>query len=163
MLGTIASGPGSMIVGTKYVTHTSAKTANPSTWTFTWTAPAKGTGAVSIYGAFVNGKLNVSKQVISVQEVNSVQATENKNNLVFNVFPIPANDLLQVDFTLFQSSNTVINLISIDGKTIRTLFDDQLAKGANTLKLNVNDCKAGVYFLQINANNNNSYKKIIIQ
>ena len=163
MLGTIASGTGSMIVGTKYVTHTSAKTANPSTWTFTWTAPAKGTGTVSIYGAFVNGKLNVSKQVISVQEVNSVQATENKNNLVFNVFPIPAIDFLQVDFTLFQSSNTVINLISIDGKTIRTLFDDQLSTGANTLKLNVNDCKAGVYFLQINANNNNSYKKIIIQ
>jgi hypothetical protein len=266
MLGTIASGSGSMIVGTKYVTHTSAKTANPSTWTFTWTAPAKGTGTVSIYGAFVNGKLNVSKQVISIQELNGVPTppivsatnvselsataanidasinanggtfnaafqykdslssiwntvtavpgtvsgntptnifytvtnlttnayyqyracawnvgdtvwgatktfkissgtaiNENKNNLDFHVFPIPAVDLLQVDFTLFQSSNTVINLISIDGKKIRTLFDDQLTKGANTLKLNLNDCKAGVYFLQINANNNNSYKKIIIQ
>lgn len=163
MQGTIASGTGSSIIGTKYVTHTSAKTSNPSTWTFTWTAPAKGTGTVNVYGAFVNGKLNVSKQVISVQEANSIQTTENKNNFVFNVFPIPAIDLLQVDFTLFQSSNTVINLISIDGKTIRTLFDDQLSTGANTLKLNVNDCKAGVYFLQINANNNNSYKKIIIQ
>jgi hypothetical protein len=163
MQGTISSGNGSTVVGTKYVTHTSAKTSNPSTWTFTWTAPAKGTGTVNIYGAFVNGKLNVSKQVISVQEANSIQTTENKNNFVFNVFPIPAIDLLQVDFTLFQSSNTVINLISIDGKTIRTLFDDQLSTGANTLKLNVNDCKAGVYFLQINNNNCTSYKKIIIQ
>ncbi|MCF8429371.1 MAG: T9SS type A sorting domain-containing protein, partial [Bacteroidia bacterium] len=83
--------------------------------------------------------------------------------IVFTVFPNPAKDFLQVDFTLFQSSNTVINLISIDGKTIRTLFDNQLAMGANKINLNVNDCKAGVYFLQINANNSTSYKKIIIQ
>jgi len=163
ILGTIASGSGSMVVGTKYVTHSAAKTSNPSTWTFTWTAPAKGTGTVNIYGAFVNGKLNISKQVISVQEANSIQTTENKNNLVFHVFPNPAKDILQVDFTLFQSSNTVINLTSIDGKIIRTLLDNQLSKGSNSLKLNVNDCKAGVYFLQINANNNTNYKKIIIQ
>jgi hypothetical protein len=266
MVGTIASGTGSTIVGSKYVTHTSAKTSNPSTWTFTWTAPAKGTGTVNIYGAFVNGYSTILKQVISVQEANglpippTVSATnvselsataanidasinangrtfnaafqykdsmssiwntvtavpgtvsgntptnifytvtnltanayyqfracawnigdtvwgatktfkinsatsinENKNNLVFHVFPNPANDFLQVDFTLFQSSNTVINLTSIDGKIIRTLLDNQLSKGSNSLKLNVNDCKAGVYFLQINANNNTNYKKIIIQ
>lgn len=266
MVGTIASGTGSTVVGTKYITHTSAKTSNPSTWTFTWTAPAKGTGTVNIYGAFVNGQTNISKQVISFQEasgiptpptvsatnVSELSATavnisatinangrtfnaafqykdsmssiwntvtavpgtvsgntptnifytvtnltanayyqyragawnvgdtvwgatnifkinsgtvinENKNNLVFNVFPIPTNDLLQVDFTLFQSSNTVIDLISLDGKIVRTLFDNQLSKGANTLKLNVNDCKAGIYFLQINTNSNTIYKKIIIQ
>lgn len=266
MQGTIASGVGSKIVGSKYVTHTAYKTSNPSTWTFTWTAPIKGTGTVTVYGAFVNGISNVSKQVISVQEVSgvptppTVSATnvselsataanldasinangrsfnasfqykdsmsstwnivtavpgtvsgnaptnifytvtnltsnayyqyracawnigdtvcgatktfkinsgtainENKNNIVFTVFPNPAKDFLQVDFTLFQSSNTVINLISIDGKTIRTLFDNQLAMGANKINLNVNDCKAGVYFLQINANNSTSYKKIIIQ
>ena len=266
MQGTIASGTGSKIVGTKYVTHTTYKTSNPSSWTFTWTAPIKGTGTVTIYGAFVNGISNVSKQVISIQEENSVPTpptisatniaelssnatnidaiinangrtfnasfqykdslsstwntvsavpgtvsgntptniyytvtnltantyyqyracawnigdtvwgatktfkinsgtaiNENKNNLVFTVFPNPAKDYLQVDFTLSQSSNTVINLISLEGKTIRTLFDNQLAIGANTLKLNVNDCKAGVYFLQINNNNCTSYKKIIIQ
>jgi len=72
MVGTIASGTGSTIVGSKYVTHTSAKTSNPSTWTFTWTAPAKGTGTVNIYGAFVNGYSTILKQVISVQEANGL-------------------------------------------------------------------------------------------
>jgi hypothetical protein len=266
MQGTIASGSGSTIIGTKYITHTSAKTSNPSTWTFTWTAPAKGTGTVNIYGAFVNGQSNISKQMISVQEAigvpvppivsatniselsatsaniaatinangrtfnasfqykdsmstiwNTVAAVpgtvsgdtttnifytvtnlttnafyqyracawnigdtvwgatktfkinsgtainENKNNLNFNVFPNPAKDILQVDFTLFQSSKTVINLISIDGKLIRTLFDNQLSKGSNTLKLDVNEYKAGIYFLQINTNSNTSFKKINIQ
>lgn len=266
MQGTIASGNGSTVVGTKYVTHTSAKTSNPATWTFTWTAPVKGTGSVKIYGAFVNGQTNVSKQVITIQEaigvptpptvsatnVSALSATavnidatinangntfnaafqykdslssiwntvtavpgtvsgntptnifysvtnlttnayyqyravawnvgdtvwgasktfkissgtainENKNMLVFNIFPNPIKELLQVDFTINQNSNTVINLISLDGKIIRTLFDNQLPEGVNTLQLNVNECKAGVYFLQINTNNNNSYKKIIIQ
>jgi hypothetical protein len=266
MLGTITSGNGSKVVGTKYVTHTSAKTSNPSTWSYTWTAPAKGTGMVNIYGAFVNGYSVISKQMISVTEANgvptppTVSATnvtelsataanldasinangrtfnasfqykdtlskiwntvtavpgtvsgntptnifytvnnlisntfyqyravawnvgdtvwgdtktlkissgtainENKNKFVLHVFPIPANDLLQVDFTLIQNSNTVINLISLDGKVYRKLFDNQLIKGANTLQLNVSECKAGIYFLQINTNNNTSYKKIIIQ
>ncbi len=56
LLGTLAAGTNSQLVGSnKYVTHTSANTSN-STWTFNWTAPVAGTGQVTFYGAFAKGK-----------------------------------------------------------------------------------------------------------
>jgi hypothetical protein len=56
LLGTLAAGSGSQLVGSgKYVTHTNANITN-NVWTFNWTAPATGTGPVTFYGAFAKGK-----------------------------------------------------------------------------------------------------------
>jgi hypothetical protein len=56
LLGTLTAGANNQLVGAnKYVTHTNANTTI-STWTFSWTAPAAGTGQVTFYGAFAKGK-----------------------------------------------------------------------------------------------------------
>ncbi len=53
LLGTLAAGSGSELAGSgKYVTQSSGVNSNPATWSFTWTAPAAGTGDVTFYGAF---------------------------------------------------------------------------------------------------------------
>ena len=52
LLGSLIAGTGSQIVGIKYVTHSSAKSASAASWTFQWIAPAAGTGSVTFYGAF---------------------------------------------------------------------------------------------------------------
>jgi large repetitive protein len=52
LLGTLAAGSGSQLVGSnKYVTHSNAS-SSLSSWTFNWTAPSAGTGNVTFYGAF---------------------------------------------------------------------------------------------------------------
>jgi hypothetical protein len=68
-LGTLVAGSGSQLVsGTKYVTHTNANTTT-NTWTFSWIAPAAGTGAVTFYGAFARNKPGpVTKSSLTVQE-----------------------------------------------------------------------------------------------
>jgi hypothetical protein len=53
LLGTLTAGTGNHLTGSgKYVTHSAKSSANPKTWSFTWTAPAAGTGLVTFYGAF---------------------------------------------------------------------------------------------------------------
>jgi hypothetical protein len=53
LLGTLTPGSGNKLCnGSKAVTHSSGVTGNPATWTFSWTAPAAGTGPVTFYGAF---------------------------------------------------------------------------------------------------------------
>ncbi|MCX6251184.1 MAG: T9SS type A sorting domain-containing protein [Bacteroidetes bacterium] len=53
-LGTMIAGSGSKLVGgTKYCTHNSAPTGDPTVWTCSWTAPIAGTGTVTMYGAIV--------------------------------------------------------------------------------------------------------------
>ena len=69
-LGVLAAGTGSKLVGgTKYVTHTSAgPSSGTSTWSFTWTAPAAGTGTVNLYAAIVVGEPNTKLCMLPVSE-----------------------------------------------------------------------------------------------
>jgi len=69
LLGTLIAGSGSQLVGSnKYVTHTNANTTT-NTWTFSWIAPAAGTGSVTFYGAFArNNPGPVTKSTLVVQE-----------------------------------------------------------------------------------------------
>ena len=65
-LGVLAAGTGNKLVGgTKYVTHSSAgASTGTSTWSFTWTAPAAGTGNVTLYAAFT-----VSEPVTKLENI----------------------------------------------------------------------------------------------
>lgn len=67
--GTLVAGAGSQLVGgTKYVTHTNANTTT-NTWTFSWIAPAAGSGTVTFYGAFARNKPGpVTLSTLTVQE-----------------------------------------------------------------------------------------------
>jgi hypothetical protein len=57
LLGTLTAGANNHLTGSgKYVTHNARSSANPATWSFTWTAPAAGTGSVTFYGAFCVSK-----------------------------------------------------------------------------------------------------------
>ncbi len=69
-LGVLAAGTGSKLVGgTKYVTHTSPGSySGTAIWNFTWTAPAAGTGSVTLYGAMVVGQPNVKITTTTVGE-----------------------------------------------------------------------------------------------
>lgn len=52
LLGTLTAGTNSKVVGSgKWITQSSSSTSVTS-WTFSWTAPAAGTGTVTFYGSF---------------------------------------------------------------------------------------------------------------
>lgn len=69
LLGTLTAGTGSHLTGSgKYVTQNSTINSNPATWTFTWTAPAVGTGDVTFYGAFTVSKPVTKLSTLLVHE-----------------------------------------------------------------------------------------------
>ncbi|MFA9213222.1 MAG: choice-of-anchor V domain-containing protein [Candidatus Methylacidiphilales bacterium] len=108
LMGTLTAGTGNKIVNSKYITHTAAKTTNPGAWTFTWTAPVAGSGAVSFYGAFVNGYSNISTQVLTVNEQTSTTTSPTVSST-----------------TIASVSNTSVNLsanINANGKTYNASF-----------------------------------------
>ncbi|MCX6286609.1 MAG: T9SS type A sorting domain-containing protein [Bacteroidetes bacterium] len=68
-LGTLVAGSGSKLVGgTKYCTHSSKINGSTATWTFSWIAPAAGTGSVNFYGAFAITESTTKKEFITVTE-----------------------------------------------------------------------------------------------
>jgi hypothetical protein len=126
LIGTLTAGSGNTIVGSKYITHTSSKTTNPGTWTFTWTAPAAGTGSVNFYGAFVSNKNNITKQVLTVNEQASTTTTPTLSAT-----------------TVTSVSNTSVNLsanINANGKTYNAsfLFKDSVSVNWTLVSANPN-------------------------
>lgn len=69
-LGVLAAGTGNHLVGgTKYVTqNSSGSSSGTATWSFSWTAPAAGTGQVTFYGAFTVNKPVTKLSTLVVQE-----------------------------------------------------------------------------------------------
>lgn len=165
LVGSVAAGSGSKLLNSKYITHSSAKTSTSSVWTFSWTAPAAGTGNVNFYGAFVNGYNNVSKQTLTIPEQASTNITELAQTNLFNVFPNPVKNILQVDISLAKADVVTIQLVSIDGKINETVFEQALKPGQQQVTIGINESKypTGVYFLRMQVNNQFQYKKLIIE
>jgi len=67
-MGSLTAGAGSHVSFTNYITHSSAKNTSPAVWTFKWTAPAAGSGAINFYGAFAATTNTTFKQTLTIQE-----------------------------------------------------------------------------------------------
>lgn len=118
-----------LITSGKYVTHKTAGTAgtsNSNTWSFNWTAPAAGSGALTFYGAFVaaNGSnSSAGDQVflssLTVQENTTVGISENENQTSARLFPMPCADELFVEINNSSEAEVMISIYSIEGKRIQ--------------------------------------------
>lgn len=84
------------------------------------------------------------------------------NDIIFSVFPNPATTNLTIGFSLIQQADVKINLLNMEGKSIHSFFNHSLSAGSQSLKLDLNEMKPGIYFLQMQVNDGVSYKKILI-
>jgi hypothetical protein len=76
LLGTLAAGSNSKLVGSKWITQSNASNSITS-WTFNWTAPVAGTGNVTFYGSFTRSTGSATKLstlVVSEQAGSSLPA-----------------------------------------------------------------------------------------
>ena len=85
VMGSLIAGTGTKILGTKYITHSAAKSTTSSTWTFKWIAPAAGKGAVTFYGAFAITQNTTKKSTLVIPEASTVQGIGNETNTKISV------------------------------------------------------------------------------
>ncbi|MEI7981876.1 MAG: choice-of-anchor V domain-containing protein [Bacteroidota bacterium] len=163
LLGSLTAGSGSKLVGSnKYVTHTSGKNTNPAIWTFTWTAPAAGTGAVTMYGAMT---INMS-----VTKLSTLVIPENVNISVpepelfsFRLYPNPATDLITVSYYLGQVSGVKIELLNNAGQMILPLLSEDQDPGEKYASASLKGkVKSGIYFLRLSTSASAVTKKLIV-
>ncbi len=72
------------------------------------------------------------------------------NALQISVYPNPASDELEIQFSTLNSEEVTIEIVDVLGQVV---FTQQLvsASGTNTLKMKVDFLSCGVYFLKVNA------------
>lgn len=169
VIGTlIASGPGTQFAagGTDYITHNSSGTTGSGgkTWTFEWTAPASGSGAVTFYGAVnftdASGTQFGDVVVTATHTTNESSVGIGEAELAsINVYPNPVLDQINIARTDVDEE-IMISLFGVDGRVVYNESHDE-----NLVKINVENMSlsSGVYFLQLESEGNTSVKKLLIK
>ncbi len=156
-----------------YINHTLAGTAGMNgskTWTFNWTAPPGGAGPVTFYGAFNvtnNNNANTGDDIfvsrLTVNEnistsVNSVTAEA----LGVNLFPNPATEVINLEYTVQNAASVNIQLITLHGKSTQLFLSENHKTGKFTLPIMVDGLKTGIYFVKITVGNNTTTERFVI-
>lgn len=172
LLGTLAllNTQTKLMGNNKYITHTNTGTAGTGskTWNFRWTAPATGLGPVTFYGAFNATNSNNSdtgdsifRSTLVVTEAPSAVSDLYTDHFSLSTFPNPTYDDLNVAFILSEPSSVEMELISLNGSKIKTLFSENDLNGEISESFDISSYPKGVYFLRLKVGSSQSLKKVV--
>ncbi len=153
--GTLAAGTGTAtynVTGETNGVHLT--TADQDMATFSWTAPAVGTGDVTLYvaghqgnvsGANTEIALTATEQVTGIADVRPGRGYALEQN-----YPNPFTDRTQIDLTVPHATPVLLEVYDAAGARIlsRESFQEQ---GTSTLAWDGSVCPAGVYYYRVRA------------
>lgn len=87
-----------------------------------------------------------------------------ENNVLsgLNVYPVPASELIKLEFVAQSQSYTSIKLFDLEGRKVRELFSGYAHSGKNYHAFPVANLQNGIYFLHVTTNDKHLTRKIII-
>ncbi len=179
-IGTRSSGPQPNFFVVPVLEHSSAQLATSGSGdkgttysrTFSWTAPASGSGFVSFFAAInaVNGNAladagdmwNTAHLVISEWGTTGISSNV-KQAFSVNVFPNPAFDHLNFEYNLMETGAVNIQVFDLSGKLVSNLLQERQHAGQQNLNLDLPaDLSSGIYILRADLNGDQYLKKIVI-
>lgn len=112
--------------------------------------------------------LKVTHKALNPNEFMEISKTLNilktkENTIVSSFYPNPIISNCLLKYKLLNSSYVSIKLFTINGIKISSLFSGFKKIGTHELKLNLENLKSGIYFLEINSGDKKSIQKIIIR
>ncbi len=156
-LGTLATGSGTRFSSgsSNFITHQSSSIGLPLAgrdYSFQWTAPAAGSGQVTLYAAvnFANGNGTTSGDIIKeVTEVFSEASSvglDESSRLSLSLFPNPTSGLFRL--SALPSNVTHWSISDLQGKTVNS---GKLIPGS-TQEMDLRNAPAGLYFVHVYGN-----------
>ena len=156
----------------KYITYTYAGTEPFSSgvgqWTFNWKAPLQDVGPITLYVASVSANndhtddgdhVYTSSKTLTPDLSNSINYHD-ELEIAFGLFPNPVSNQLNIRFSNKPSSFVQCRLYDLQGKIIKTLFEEEVSPGIKTFDMNV---PPGIYFVKFNTNGKEEVEKFIVQ
>jgi len=110
---------------------------------------------------FVIDRSNTSFNYFSLSIPTGLDSPVFHKDISFILYPNPANDFINFEFTSNISKNVTCKVIDLDGKTI-TSQSYKIKEGKNIQKLNIENIPKGAYIVSLISDNKVSNKKIII-
>ena len=112
-----------------------------------------------------NSQIDSSRAILSQYPLNAVGINDiDQANNNFNIFPNPSSaDFSTLSFNLEANTIVKADLTNNLGQHIVSIFDGELHKGNNKLKIKTSTLSNGLYFVNISLNGKISTKKLIIK
>jgi len=172
-LGTLVNtGSQTKLVGSsKYVTHTLAGNSgsNAKSWTFNWTAPVTGSGAVTFYGAFMaaNGNGSSSGDIVYKTTYTVTEAVASSvNELEANTNALTVINLknaLQISYNAQSTATANVELYNLNGTLVSAASFEQQNAGAVNLNFDVKDgLNTGIYIVKVQQGTQALTKKLAL-
>lgn len=81
---------------------------------------------------------------------------------ISNVYPNPFNGTTNINFQLNKPCDVSLKLYDIQGRHVRSLINEEMNAGQHTFSLEIEDLSSGTYFVQMEAGNTVSVKKVML-
>ncbi|MBO9698788.1 MAG: T9SS type A sorting domain-containing protein [Sporocytophaga sp.] len=140
-------------------------TATTNITSFTWyTQTAKFPVLTIIFSETTVPGFGTQSQVLFIQ--NAVEAPAGIASLELskeiNLFPNPSNSQINLTYGLKEATQLKVNVNSIDGKFIKTLYEGRQAAGDQQIFGDVSGLQKGMYYVEIIADNKRQVSKLVI-
>lgn len=96
------------------------------------------------------------------QLVNSIKSNE-EANFNIQIYPNPAKSIATINYQLQKESSVQLRLLNANGTQLDQLENEKKKSGFYSVNLNLETYTPGLYFIQLNVNNNLITKKIVVK
>lgn len=112
----------------------------------------------------VNGNKNYNKGIGYDLKLLSLVGLEEAEGVILQtlVYPNPAQDMLNMDISVLQSTKANISVVDLLGREVIRFGDINLQNGKNTLNINTSELQNGTYVIRIVSNDGITSKRISI-
>ena len=134
------------------------------------TGISNGTSAVITIPAAVAGVIDVTATafnkmpysgIINVSSTTAVADYQNDN--LFTIYPVPADNTLNVSFTLNKSEKIKVTLFNCLGKEIMRVTDEETTAGPFNKTIDISELPTGIYFCKLETSDSNFTKRVIVR
>ncbi|MCA0430341.1 MAG: T9SS type A sorting domain-containing protein [Bacteroidetes bacterium] len=109
---------------------------------------------------FFNAVTVTDAGIIYVNPVGLNEKSKTVTNM--QVIPNPTSNNTNLVFDMNTDAKVLVSVTDVTGKIVKSIVTNANL-GQNTVNINVNDLKAGIYFVSLNANNQKTTAKLIVE
>ncbi len=101
-------------------------------------------------------------ETVSVTQGDAVGVLDVQGMSGLSLFPVPADEFVNVEFSLNTAKDLEITLTDVSGKVVRTIAMDAYTAGTHTLSINTAEMASGIYMLNILAEQQMTSQRFVV-
>ena len=103
----------------------------------------------TIYAATDESAINLSATLVKDKQI--------------KLYPNPAKDYSNLSFTLEKAANVSLNIVDLNGKQVRSIFNGNMLQGDHSLQVNTSSLASGIYLVKMVTDNQVKTFRLMVQ